>query len=200
MALYEQALVIQRRLGNTQRAALCLVNLGNQAMLDGDLAQARARLTEAAAIARSGNWPFMVGLTAATFGDLAMGEGDRAEASALYREALTVLARIGDRFTAAHCLRGVAQCAWLEGRAARAARFYGAAEALSPLSAEMDWQWSTTYERVRQATEEHLGPARFAAAYESGSRLTLDEATVEAMADEVASPSEPVRPGRRRPA
>jgi len=187
MALYEQALVIQRRLGNTQRAALCLVNLGNQAMLDGDLAQARARLTEAAAIARSGNWPFMVGLTAATFGDLAMGEGDRAEALAGYRAALTVLARIGDRFSAAHCLRGVAQCAWLEGRAARAARFLGAAEALSPLSAEMDWQATTTYERVRRATKEHLGPERFAAAYESGGRLSLDEAAVEAMTDERGS-------------
>jgi non-specific serine/threonine protein kinase len=187
MALYERALVIQRRLGNRQRVALCLVNLGNQAMLDGDVARARAWMAEAAAIARSGNWPYMIGLTAANFGDLALAEGDRAEALVRYREGVAEFARIGDSYFAAHCLRGLAQCAWFEGLAARAARLHGAADALSPASAEMDRQWATTNDRVWQAVKEHLGAERFAAAHELGGRLSLDDAAAEAMTDGVGA-------------
>jgi hypothetical protein len=36
------------------------------------------------------------------------------------------------------------------------------------------------HERASSAIEEHLGPERFRAAYESGARLSLDEAAGEA--------------------
>jgi tetratricopeptide (TPR) repeat protein len=105
--------------------ALCLINLGNQARIDGNPDLARARLEEGAAIARSGNWPYIVGLMAGNLGDLALSRGDSGEACLHYREALAVFTPIGEADQLAHCVRGLARHAWIEGRASGPGPFHG---------------------------------------------------------------------------
>src|SRR5262252_4659609 len=55
---YEEALAINRALGNPQGIAMCLVNLGDRARARGDLAEAAVRLGEAVTIARSLEAPY----------------------------------------------------------------------------------------------------------------------------------------------
>ena len=81
--------------------------------MDGDLELAQARVEEGTAIARRGNWPYLVSLSASNLGDLAQSRGDR--------------------------------------------------------------QWAIVHDRASSAIPEHLGAERFAAAYRSGARLSLEE-------------------------
>jgi tetratricopeptide (TPR) repeat protein len=157
--------------------ALCLINLGNQARIDGNPDLARARLEEGAAIARSGNWPYIVGLMAGNLGDLALSRGDSGEACLHYREALAVFTSIGEADQVAHCVRGLARHAWIEGRAA---------DAVSSESAETDAQWVILHERASSAIKEHLGPDRFMAAYRSGAATGRARSRPVALNPEVA--------------
>jgi predicted ATPase/transcriptional regulator with XRE-family HTH domain len=181
-ALHERALAIQRDLRNELGMALCLINLGDRARIAGDLGLARARIEEGAAIARGVNSPYHVALALANLGDLDRAAGDPGAAGARYREALALCADIAEMAGVAHCLRGLAAVAWADGLAVRAACLYGAANALSPGSATMDRDTEAAHERTCSAVRARLGPAEFAAAYDAGGRLSIEEVQAEVIA------------------
>ena len=57
-------------------------------------------------------------------------QGDGARAAAIYKESLALAAEVGSKSTVAVCLEGLAEVALTHGQPARAARLWGAAEAL----------------------------------------------------------------------
>src|SRR5688572_18838914 len=65
-----------------------------------------------------------------SLGSTALAIGDVPRASELCRESLALFREIGDKDGIANCLEGLAQAASAQQRAVRAARLYGAAEAL----------------------------------------------------------------------
>jgi len=177
--LYEEALAIYRAKGNALSTAHCLVNLGNRARAEGSLALAEARHQEAADIARRLDSPFHLAAALVGLADVARSCGDAPAAEARCREGLLLFARSGERQGVAACLRLLGWVAWAEGEAVRAARLYGAGDALWPDAASADDE-DRAHAVAAADLRERLGPDRFAAAYEAGGRLSLDDAVAEA--------------------
>jgi predicted ATPase len=180
--LYEEALTIQRELDNSLGMALCLTNLGHQAQIAADLPLAQTRLEEAVGAARRLDAPFYLAAALANLGDVFRERGEAAVACECYREALALFAGLGDRPGVAGCLRCLAWGAWTAGQPARAARLYGAAEALRPAAIAYDADDDAFHEQVRSPLRQQLGEGAFAAAHEAGRRLSLDQAAAEASA------------------
>ena len=177
--LYEEALAIHRRLDNALGTAMCLVNLGNQTRQNGDLTLARARIEEAAAIAGDLDAPFHLAAAMEGLGSVAWAAGDPRTAGRYARESLRGFARVGERQGVAVSLRSLARVAWAGGDPARAARLYGAAGAICPIEVAPDKDERPTHDPVLAALRRELGPEGFAAAHESGGRLSLEEAAAE---------------------
>jgi predicted ATPase len=180
-AQYEEALALHSSVGNALGTALCLINLGERARLDGNLERAQFHLDEAVTIARRVDAPYHLAAAVANQGDLARTRGDPSGAGACYRESLHIFAEIGERLGVGVCMRRLAWVAWTNGRIALAARLYGAAEALCPVAIAPDNHERATQERVCAELRDRLGDDAYAAAHESGRRLSIDEALSEAV-------------------
>jgi predicted ATPase/transcriptional regulator with XRE-family HTH domain len=179
-ALFEEALALYRRLDNLLGTAMCLVNLGNQTRHSGDLELARARIEEALAIARQLEAPFHLAAALDGLGSVARAAGDVPAAAEHARGSLREFARVGERQGVAVSLRSLAWVAWAKGDAARAARLYGAAQAICPIEVAPDKDERATHEPALAALRRQLGGEAFAAAHESGGLLSLEQATAEA--------------------
>jgi len=176
--LFEEALRLQREHGNALGEALCLLNLGAAARATHDVTRARTCLDQSVAIARRLDSPYHLAAALAHLGDLARTSGDGDGGAAHYRESLSLFAGIGSRFGVSVCLRRLAWLAWRDDHGERAARLYGAASTLSPSGpADQTDVDATVGDEVQ--LREQLGRRRFEAAYESGRRLSMEEAATE---------------------
>jgi predicted ATPase/transcriptional regulator with XRE-family HTH domain len=181
-ALYEEALMLHRGLDNALGMALCLVNLGHQARIAGFLHLAQTRLEEAVAAGRRLEAPFHLAAALATLADVFRARGEPRAAIARYLEALALFAELGSGFGIGRCLPGLAWAAWTDGQAVRAARLYGAAEALRLATSAAGAADKFFHDRVRAALRDQLGAEAFAAAHEAGGRLSAEAAAAEAAA------------------
>jgi predicted ATPase/DNA-binding XRE family transcriptional regulator len=179
--LYEEALGIFRRLDNPLSTAICLVNLGSLARLRGELALARSRIEEAAAIARRLDAPIHLAAALEGLSCVAWSAGDVAASGRYASESLSEFVRAGHQQGVAVALRAVARAAAAEGRAARAARIYGAAHAICPIELGPDKVEGASHREILAALRRQLGEEAFAAAQEAGGRLSAEEAAAEAL-------------------
>jgi DNA-binding CsgD family transcriptional regulator len=122
--------VLSRGSGNVRRTAVSLGNLGLTMLVHGDPEQATVLLDESLVLFREigDNSNIAISLMHATLA--AMARGDHGRVRVLSEESLELLQRAGDRQHIADCLEIMAGGAGLRGRASRAARLWGAAEAL----------------------------------------------------------------------
>jgi DNA-binding NarL/FixJ family response regulator len=89
----------------------------------------------------------------------------------------------------------------MTGQPERAARLYGAAEALrEAIGIPLPPYHRPEYEREVAVTREALGEDRFAAAYAAGRALSIDEAVAEALAGTVPEEPDPGRTTYAEPA
>jgi predicted ATPase/DNA-binding XRE family transcriptional regulator len=183
VVLCEEALAIERSVGDTLGAAFCLINLGKMASILGDLDLARARIEEGEASARRLDAPFHRAVALANLGSLDRIGGDMVAAAARTRESLALFLRIQDSYGVAICLWELAWLAWNASMAERAVRLYGAANGICPaVAATQTYVESSPHEEAFAALREQLGDDRFEAAYEAGGRLSAEEAATEASA------------------
>ena len=216
-SFFEPALVLVRGLGDPERTANVLVNIGNLALFDHDLGRARRLYEEsiehaalsgssrAEAIAREN-----LGLVALDQGDLEravelleesatlaaeagddrgrssstrvlaaalLEGGDTERARDRLREGLELARRLGELNGIAYCLDTFAGLAVAAGDAERAAQLFGAADAVrSSIGALRPPDQQPLYERWVASTLQGLETAVYAACYESGRALSLDDA------------------------
>jgi non-specific serine/threonine protein kinase len=116
-------------------------------------------------------------------GRIACREGRYAEARALLQESTRILRRVGDRRLLAECLDDLAEVARFQDHAERAARLFGASQALrepmrrpSKIAVEV---YAGHVARLRDT----LGEAAFTAAWEAGRALTWQQAADYALED-----------------
>jgi hypothetical protein len=103
--------------------------------------------------------------------------GQVAQAKSLFDEALTVLRRDAFKQWMPGTLAGLAGVAATEGHLEHAARLLAAAQSLvAALDAEWEPEERAEYERHLAAVRAALGDDRFAAAWEKGCALSLEEA------------------------
>ena len=125
---------------------------------------------------------------------MARARRDYARAEALFAESLRSRREYGDKRGIVGCLNGLASVAAATGRFARAARLFGAAEALREEVGAAPRHRHRSGSAVAQ-TKSALGEAAFAAAWEAGRALPLADVVDEAIATDAARPVPVVRPG-----
>ena len=164
---YEEERAVWEALGNRQRVANCLNNLGWTALLSGDLARARTLLDESLALARGAGDSFGMTLALGSRCVVALLEGEPAVAARLAAENLQRCREEGDKRLASESLV-VAAAIVAEGRPEDAVRLVAAAESLGEV--EEVHRDIVRSRRGPRGAGDRRGPARGA---EGGRRAAL---------------------------
>jgi tetratricopeptide (TPR) repeat protein len=177
--LLQESLDLSESAEDEQGAALALAFLGAIPLSQGDYEEAEEYCKRGLALARrSGNplsmYPPLYNLALA-----AQGKGEYARAGGLYVELLGVAEQMQDRPLVAFVLVGLAECLAAQGEPERAARLYGAADAVfasvglsfHPLRAS-----AAFHERYLSLAREQLGDEAFQAARTEGRTLSFEHA------------------------
>ena len=188
-ACYSEALAVFRRTGNGPREAQVLTNLSTELMYHGEYDAARPLLEEALSIARSfGDSVLLAGIHG-NFGELAERSGDARAALLENRAALRLYWETRELYYAGLGLDSVAVAVrrWAP---EQTARLLGAAEAArEAMGVTLPVTGQELHDRGVAETRAALGEAAFAAAWQAGRALPLDEAVADALglADELAA-------------
>jgi tetratricopeptide (TPR) repeat protein len=161
---------------------LAQVNLGYLAWLEDRDAEALERHEEAVRVAREGGDAWMVATCQTSVGRAARRLGDLDRASAVQAEALRGFVALENAWGIAVCLDAFAALAGDRGDHVRAARLYGAEEAIRERGRFGLWPTiRDEHEAGRQATASGLGEAAWERARSQGRTLTQEEAVAEAL-------------------
>ena len=181
--LYEEALALRRDVGDRRIVADALLKLGRAQTVAGDPERATASLEEGLELARAIDDGWTTSVALASLAAVALTRNDGAKADELLREALTWAGKRGDKRLAAECLGGMGSVAADRGAHARAARLWGAAEAVrESTGASVSPVEQQLLEGRQAAVREALGKTTLQADWEAGRRLGLEGATAEALA------------------
>jgi predicted ATPase len=133
-ALLEESLAIHREENDLWTSAMVLTYLGMIPLSQGDPGRATRLFQEAMTLARELGDGLLISVSFHNMALAAVAQGDTARAIQLFGEALNLAYRMGDSANMAYCLEGLAALAGAPGSgvegALRAARLFGAAEAL----------------------------------------------------------------------
>jgi len=185
MTLLDEALTTNREAGHLINTGWSLNHLGHVAQLQARFEQARQFHQESLPLLeRMG--PHSLGAAWANhgLGETALALFERAPAHKHLCLALESFRESGDQSGASWCLSGLAGVAALDEEPERAARLWGAAEALRvSIGARPAPAARATRERLMAAAREQLGEEAFAAAWAEGEKLTMEHAVALALID-----------------
>ncbi len=182
-SLQEEGVAIWRTVDNKQGLATALYFLGSSLAAQGDEARARALQEESAALYRESGSTWNIAAPLGYLGYQALRQGNYEEARSFFSESLT-LARGWHKWGVAWRLEGFAGLAAMEEEPERAARLYGAAQALlDSIGARLDSIDRLGYEQYVATAREHLGEAAFAKAWAEGRAMTMEQAIAYALED-----------------
>jgi predicted ATPase/DNA-binding SARP family transcriptional activator len=178
-----EALAAFTAAGDKPGIACTLHDLGIVRLNVEDEAGARAFFEESLALGRETGNQFVIALNALYFGNLALYGGDDALAQSYYRQTHELTHVAGPRWYKSNCLKGWAGLAAVRGRARRAARLWGAAEAqLAAAGNYMDNSDCIFFGRILSRAQAQLGEAAFETARAEGRAMSLEEALAHAQA------------------
>jgi predicted ATPase/class 3 adenylate cyclase len=178
---YDEALARARALEGQWHSGDALKGLGRVAHTRGQYHQAQALLDESLLLLRKTGISWSAAETLIELGRLAYTQGDDRRALTLYRESLAILREIGQKLKIPPCLEGIAAAA--RGQPELAARLLGAAAALRESLGTPLWRvHRVEYDQAMADVRAQLGEGTFAAAWEAGRALPLDQAIAEALA------------------
>ena len=177
MALAEESLALARELGHARGIIVSLGQAGALFVEGGDHDRAAALLDEAQHLARTHGDEMAQASLYLTQSTLAAARGDYEAASRRAVESVRIFQAYGTTAEVAGGLHQLALVSEAEGRPERAARLFGAADALrettgTPLSPSE----AVVYEQAVERASASLGDAAFAAARAAGRALPLEEA------------------------
>jgi len=182
-ALQEDALARFRGLDDKSAVATALNNLGVTADDRGDYGRARQLYEEALALQREVGDTQSIAIYLSNLGEVARDQADPVGAATYYREALELWRALRDRWNTAAALDGVAGLVVANGQAERAARLFGAADALREAAGvPLPENERADHDRYLATARRELGDEAFASAWDAGQRLSLEEAIDEALA------------------
>jgi len=188
--LHQECLGLCRETEDVWGAGMALNNLAWTALFVGDYPEARASADEALAVRRGLGDTLGTAHTLYTLGRVAQAEQDASSARALLVESMELFHELGDRWGIAACLEALAVTHAGQRRAAvRAARFWGAAEALrETIGAPLTPVDRRAHERHQSAIRAETRPERWAEAWAAGRASSIDELVAEALDDVAEEP------------
>jgi predicted ATPase/class 3 adenylate cyclase len=181
--LNEQGLALYQALNHTWGMSRALFLLGELAQLQDDLERARTLLEQSLTLCRqSVGMTWAIARRVTSLGQVVLAQGNAARARALFVESLTLCLESRDKVDIPMALTGLAGVAQAQGQLDRAARLLGAAEALSDISGSYrGLTGSLIINSLITAVRGQLDDATFAAMWTQGQKMTLDQATAEAL-------------------
>ena len=177
--LFREALSIERKLGLISGMSITLYNLADVAIRRGEWKRARRLLAESARYHNRLGGGARLRYVLWGMGRVAVGENDLPAARLHFSESLVLCRDFGDRGNTAALLLELANVTLRQGRAAKAARLWGASSALSDALGAADY--GDTRRSVEEALREALGPPEFERARAEGAALPWEEAVDEAL-------------------
>ena len=154
-----------------------LMTMGTIEALEGNYAAARARLEESRALFREMGDRHFSAVVSSGLADTARLEGEDERAIALYQDILIAWRDLGNPGAVARCLECLAFIARKQGLAQRAAQLLGSADAVRQVNAaHMQFGEREECDRHVAALRAQLGKAGWAAAWQAGQALTMDQA------------------------
>jgi excisionase family DNA binding protein len=179
--LFNECLAMVGELGDKRGQADTLNGLGRVYQHQGDLARSIGCYEESLTLAReTGDQQYMA-RALFCLGHAAWRQGDKDRAGGLIRQALALYHPMGDLLNVAASVEALAVLAGASGGATQAARLIGAAARLiEQVKAPIPRYDRFDHGRVAARTRDVLGPGAFAAAWEAGQALTLEQAVSEA--------------------
>jgi predicted ATPase/DNA-binding SARP family transcriptional activator len=175
--LYEESIEEATLGGASATERIARENLGLVALDEGDLERAIALLEESAALAERDRDERTRASSTRALAAALLESGDLERARGLLGESLTLAHRLGEVNGIAYCFDTIAGLAVAEGDPEEAALFFGAADlARSSIGALRPPDQQPLYERWLARTLSQLDAAVYAARYEDGRLLELDQA------------------------
>ncbi|MEO6457502.1 MAG: tetratricopeptide repeat protein [Chloroflexia bacterium] len=126
----QEALYIQREIGDKWATARILHNLAEVALFEGDYEQAGVQYAESLALFQHLGDRRGIAESLHMLGHIAHHQGEQMRAEGLFHESLVVASELGDKVNIGLCLIELARVAGAVKQPERAARLYGAAQAL----------------------------------------------------------------------
>ena len=185
-ALYQECLSLAHELGQKTRRAGVLNGLGIIAWRQGNFENARIYLEESLDIRSkmgSGGW---IAYGQNNLGDVLRSQGYPVQALALYRQALTAYRDVQtSKWDVMECLRRIAGLSAEQQQAHRAAKLFGAVEALGEtVNIKLPPLDRADLDRDVAAARAQLDEATFMAAWGQGRKMTLAQAIAFALEHE----------------
>ncbi len=181
-ARLEEALALSRAVGDTRSMGFELSGLGEIALRQRDYERATRLLEESLELRRQLGNKWGVGVSLGTLGWVALCEGDWKRAVARLGESLEVRREIGDKGGCAWCLERLAEVALAQENVEKSVRLLSAAAALRiSIGSVIDPADQWEYQNRRSALRAQLGEQQFAALWNAGRTLTLEQAVAYAL-------------------
>jgi predicted ATPase/class 3 adenylate cyclase len=186
-AWFEESLALARELGDPLLIRLPLCSLGRVAYLEGNLQRAEARFAAVVAIERQAGDLLWLAYDLGNLAAIRRRQGNLPQTFELLREAFTILRSVGERgwplmVFSERQLLVLAGALAMAGHDEHAARYLGAGTALYAMSG-ITWSAldQADIEAAVAPARAALGEERWAAAFDAGRALSLEEAIAEAL-------------------
>jgi predicted ATPase/DNA-binding NarL/FixJ family response regulator len=152
--------------------------LGFSMFLHGNLAQAAVLCQESLTFSRELGHKDGIAYTAESLGSIVLAQGDTEQAAALYSEGLRAGQQMGDNVIIGYHLMGLARVAAAQDQPQRATRLLSAVETRSEATKHLSPTERAAYEQTVAEVRARLGEQAFAAAWNQGGAMTLEQALV----------------------
>jgi tetratricopeptide (TPR) repeat protein len=179
---YQEGLSVARMFKNKSQQASQLRTMGEINMILGRTDQAKTLLAESIMIQQ--DLKFFNGDPAWTFhrmGRVARLQGEYEQARNHYIEGLRLAQKYNSRQSLAWCLAGLAELVALKNQPEKAVRLFGAAEAIPEFRINLWPNERLELEQISNTIRNQLDEETYAAAYQAGKKMSLDEAIVYAL-------------------
>jgi predicted ATPase/DNA-binding SARP family transcriptional activator/DNA-binding CsgD family transcriptional regulator len=184
----EEALALGRKLGDELISAYALTNLGAMAQVRGNYERCLACGEEALSIYRKMGDGFLIAQILSGLGWAAAINGDHEAAARFIEEGLPLAQELGSGKLSAMCLEGLAIVYGAKAEGTRAARLYGAAEALRlAIGATLSPADRAELERQLATARATLDAVSWEAAWADGRAMTPEQAAEYALSEVRAS-------------
>ena len=192
--LYEEGIVLSREIGYAAILARFLLSLGYELLREGDFERGATLNEEAAALLRERGYKGgSLELALDNLGWAALLQGNHERARTSFEESLILCKLLGNKLNASESLEGMACISAAEIASERAARLFGAAEALREavglehLPEEDAWR-----KPYLAAARVRLGEASWAGAWAEGRAMSMEQAIEYALSEQkLATPPSP---------
>jgi predicted ATPase/DNA-binding CsgD family transcriptional regulator len=182
--LLEESLSLCREVGDKWWAVEALTFLGILAVRRGDYKTAASHFGESLTVSRETANPNNLAQALRNLGVLALRQRDSRQAESCYRECLALSRGVRTPGVIAECLEGLARAASLRAAHERAAVLFGAVDALlQTLGGHLPlWADDSEHDAYVASPRAGLGEGAFAASWDRGRTMTLEQAVEYALA------------------